>query len=45
MDWKDEYYKTINSPLIDLCDKYNLSQNQILRIAKIILKKKKKNGR
>ena len=24
MDWKDEYYKTINSPLIDLCDKYNL---------------------
>ena len=45
MDWKDQHYKTIDSPLIDLCDKYNLSQNQIPRRAKIILKKKKKNGR
>jgi len=45
MDGKDEYYKTIDSPLIDLCDKHNLSQNQIPRRAKIILKKKKKNGR
>lgn len=39
MDWKTQYYKTINSSQIDPYGKCNLNQNQRPRRTNMILKK------